>query len=121
MLHEVTSNRIEQPAYFVWIGRGNDPNFKVWLDHDIRRSGLEKRILFVGESNDPGVFFMGSDVFVLPSREETFSLVAVEAMVRGVPAIAFRDAGARRRCWKVAVRSYRISTSIRWLAPYHDF
>ena len=64
---------------------------------------------------------MGSDVFVLPSGEETFSLVAVEAMVRGVPAIAFRDAGGRWRCWKVAVRSYRISTSIRWPAPYHDF
>jgi glycosyltransferase involved in cell wall biosynthesis len=93
VLHEVESSRQPQPAYFVWIGRNNDPNLRVWLDHDIRRSNLQGRILFVGQRDDPDAFFMGSDVFALPSREETFSLVTVEAMVRGVPALAFRDAG----------------------------
>ena len=86
--HDSTSG-----PWFVWVGRDNDPGFRIWLDHDIRQAGLRERVRFVGPSDDPSPYYLASDVFVLPSREDTFPLVTVEAMSRGLPTVGFRDAG----------------------------
>jgi glycosyltransferase involved in cell wall biosynthesis len=58
------------------------------VDHYCKRAdalGLGDRVRFVGMQSDVRPFLHTSDVFVLPSAYETFSLVALEAAAAGVP------------------------------------
>ena len=51
----------------------------------VDRLGLGGRVRFAGLQNDVRPFLHASDVFVLPSEYETFSLVALEAAAAGLP------------------------------------
>ena len=50
--------------------------------------GIEKNVQFLGIRSDIGALIASSDLFLLPSQQESFGLVALEAMVCGVPVIA---------------------------------
>lgn len=52
------------------------------------RLGLKSRITFRGHAPDPFSVLVDADWLVMPSRYEGFGLVLVEALARGVPAIA---------------------------------
>jgi glycosyltransferase involved in cell wall biosynthesis len=47
------------------------------------RLGLRDRVHFVGPTGDPGGAYADADVFVLPSRNESFGMVAAEAAAAG--------------------------------------
>jgi glycosyltransferase involved in cell wall biosynthesis len=49
--------------------------------------GLSDRVEFVGWVSNPGDFLTTIDLFVMPSRYESFGLVVIEAMAAGVPVI----------------------------------
>ena len=49
--------------------------------------GLAERVEFVGWVCNPGDFLKTIDLFVVPSRYESFGLVVIEAMAAGVPVI----------------------------------
>lgn len=49
---------------------------------------LEDRIEFTGWINEPADFFRQIDLFIMPSREEPFGLVLIEAMAYRLPVIA---------------------------------
>ena len=51
------------------------------------------RVEFAGYVTDMEAFSDGLDLFVFPSRGESFGLVVVEAMSRGVPVAVFEDVG----------------------------
>jgi glycosyltransferase involved in cell wall biosynthesis len=57
-----------------------------------RQAGLADRIAFSGELDRDalGKLYLASSVFVLPSAFETYGLVLVEAMARGLPIVATR-------------------------------
>ena len=57
------------------------------------RTNRRDRILFAGPRRDMPALFAAADVFVLPSRYETLSLVCLEAMATGVPVFATRVHG----------------------------
>ncbi len=50
--------------------------------------GIADRVEFVGWVDDARPYVAGLDAFVLPSREESFPLTIVEAMLAGTPVVA---------------------------------
>lgn len=58
-----------------------------------RALGVEAAVVFTGHLADPRPAFRAMDVFVLPSLDEGFGIVSVEAMASGVPVVATRVIG----------------------------
>lgn len=56
----------------------------------VRQLGLEQRVQFVGfvPYTETPLFYNGADVFVLPSKYETFGRITTEAMACGAPVVA---------------------------------
>lgn len=82
-------------VFCLWVG-GRYPNTKTTyeqLQFDIRRLGLEDRILFVDVRHDLSDYYRAMDVFVLPSREDPFPLVCLEAARFEMPVLCFENAG----------------------------
>ncbi len=52
--------------------------------------GIDDRVRFLGWLDDPRPVLAGFDVFALPSRDESFPLTIVEAMLSGVAVVATR-------------------------------
>jgi glycosyltransferase involved in cell wall biosynthesis len=84
----------QQPnAYCVWVGGSvESPEYKA-IQRDLRLLGLEKQVLFVGGQRDLRGYYELFDVFLLPSREDPFPLVCLEAALAGKPVICFDKAG----------------------------
>ncbi len=85
--------------HFYWIGgfdKGQrDSQYGHWVDHlsAMRKEGLDRYVTFLGLKDNPKDYFQAGDVFLLPSREDPFPLVALEAAECGLPIICFADAG----------------------------
>jgi L-malate glycosyltransferase len=78
------------PARLLLVGDGPD-RVKA---HDIAEAeGVLDRVLFLGKQNSVAELLSCSDLFLLPSENEAFGLVALEAMACGVPVIATRTGG----------------------------
>jgi glycosyltransferase involved in cell wall biosynthesis len=56
--------------------------------------GLSDRVYFLGQRNDMPDLMKASDLFVFPSRYETFGLVILEALASGLPVITAKTVGA---------------------------
>jgi glycosyltransferase involved in cell wall biosynthesis len=51
------------------------------------RLHLTDRVRFVGWYDDPNVFFQEIDILCMPSRQESFGLVLIEALAQAVPVV----------------------------------
>ncbi len=76
------------------------PGTKVVVGDGPARAGLEARFpeaLFLGKKTGAELAgcYAGADVFVFPSRTDTFGLVMIEALACGTPVAAFPVAGPR--------------------------
>lgn len=68
------------------------------LEEQIKNCNLEKKVILTGKLNENEINneFLKSDILVLTSKNESFSLVLCEAMNYGVPCVAFDvDVGPR--------------------------
>lgn len=75
---------------FVWVGHeGRD---KAMIDADIKKMELENMVEFVGEKIEPEQEYKNFDIFLLPSREDPFPLVCIEAAMLNKPIICFEGA-----------------------------
>tara|TARA_Y100001970_G_scaffold55023_1_gene69748 strand:- start:389 stop:1426 length:1038 start_codon:yes stop_codon:yes gene_type:complete len=54
---------------------------------------ISDKVEFVGWVEDVAEFLSGSDLFVLPSREEPFGIVILEAMAVGIPIVTTKTQG----------------------------
>lgn len=63
------------------------------LERYIEKHRLEKFIKLLGTRHDIPQLLASSDVFVLPSLNEAFGLVLLEAMIAGLPIIATKNGG----------------------------
>jgi glycosyltransferase involved in cell wall biosynthesis len=65
---------------FVVVGDGH---LRESLEAEAVRLGLQKRVVFIGNRQDPGVFYAGLDIVALTSRNEGTPLSLIEAMAAG--------------------------------------
>ena len=83
---------------FAWIGEfaadDVDPGLGAWGDRLASLTAAERAyIRFLGVKDDPRPFLQAADLFLLPSREDPFPLVALEAAEAGLPVVCFAGAG----------------------------
>lgn len=83
-------------AVFVWMGQfglvGGSATYKQWVFQDVETSGLEDKILFIGEKDDVDKYYVAADAFLMFSRHDPFPCVVHEAMAAGLPIVLFEDA-----------------------------
>jgi glycosyltransferase involved in cell wall biosynthesis len=79
-------------TYFVWVGH-QDATTAAEIDRKIQVGKARNHFLFVGRKNDTDMYFAGSDIYAMTSREDPFPSVVMEAMEVGLPIVGFRGAG----------------------------
>jgi N-acetyl-alpha-D-glucosaminyl L-malate synthase BshA len=80
----------ELPAQLVLVGDGPDRSEAEWLAHDLH---IHEKIHFLGKQDRVNELLPLADLLVMPSEQESFGLVALEAMACKVPSIATRVGG----------------------------
>ncbi len=73
-----------------WVLRiAGDGPLQADLQAQIARLGLGSRVQLPGNISDIGAEYEKADLFVLPSRYESFGLATAEAIMHGLPAVGF--------------------------------
>jgi len=90
---------------------GEDRGIQKDLEQEVSRLGVAQGVRFLGRRNDIPALLGASDLLVLPSHEEGFSNVILEAMAAGLPVVA-TDVGGNREAVVDGVTG--------WLAPPKD-
>ncbi len=80
------------PGRFRFFWLGNAPGNPELFFKDKQ----EEDFLFLGEKKNPYPFINESDIFVLPSREDPFPLVVLEAIAMGKPVVVFKESGGAK-------------------------
>jgi len=78
------------PSKLVLIGEGPDT---VLARRQISKKGLTDRVIFLGNQSRVEAVMPCSDIFLMPSEEESFGLAALEALACGVPVIGSSGTG----------------------------
>nr|WP_282434426.1 N-acetyl-alpha-D-glucosaminyl L-malate synthase BshA [Desulfosporosinus orientis] len=80
----------ELPSKLLLVGDGPE---MVRVEREVVKLGLERKVQFLGKQENVQDILQMSDVFLLPSEQESFGLVALEAMACGVPVVASKVGG----------------------------
>lgn len=85
-------NKIQKeiPAKLMMVGEGPE---KEKAEQLCRELGIQDKVIFFGNSNEIDTILCQTDLFLLPSKTESFGLVALEAMACGVPVISSNAGG----------------------------
>ncbi len=78
------------PAVLLMVGDGPERSSAEWAAH---HNGIEQKIHFMGKQDNVEELIGISDLLLLPSDNESFGLVALEAMACEVPVVASRVGG----------------------------
>lgn len=83
----------DSSAALIVVGTGE---LEAWLHHQIGQHGLHEKIICAGfvPPEELPLYYAMADIFVLPSREEPFGAVVLEAMSAGLPVIVTEEVGA---------------------------
>ncbi len=82
--------RREMPARLVLIGDGPERGAAM---EEAELLGVEGAVRFLGKQESVAELMACADLLLLPSQNESFGLVALEAMASGVPVVATRTGG----------------------------
>ena len=82
--------RAECPARLLLVGDGPERPKAEWL---AETQGVSRDVLFLGKQSEMAPLLSIADVLLLPSENESFGLVALEAMACEVPVVATRIGG----------------------------
>ncbi len=79
-------------VFFLWVGHF-DSRMEQHINNTLNSSKLSDRFIFPGLDFESDLYYAGSDVFALTSREDPFPSVVLEALDANLPVIAFDDVG----------------------------
>jgi glycosyltransferase involved in cell wall biosynthesis len=79
-------------VHCVWLGH-HDAALWPQLQAQLAAGGHAERFHFPGRDPDTDLWYAGSDVYALTSREDPFPTTIMEAMDAGLPVVAFAGAG----------------------------
>jgi N-acetyl-alpha-D-glucosaminyl L-malate synthase BshA len=82
--------REAMPCVLVMVGDGPD---RVDAEHEARALGIERDVQFLGKIEAVAPLLARADLFLLPSKSESFGLSALEALASGVPVVGTRAGG----------------------------
>ena len=80
----------EIPSILVMVGDGPD---RVLAEQEARDLGISESVFFLGKLESVAPLLSSADLFLLPTRSESFGLSAREALACGVPVIGARAGG----------------------------
>ncbi|MBN2226889.1 MAG: N-acetyl-alpha-D-glucosaminyl L-malate synthase BshA [candidate division Zixibacteria bacterium] len=80
----------ELPAKLMLIGEGPDA---ILARRQVKKRGLKDKVTFLGNQDRVEAILPLSDLFLLPSEDESFGLAALEALACGVPVIGTTNTG----------------------------
>lgn len=89
----VTRNCGDAKARFVWVGGAPSDNESVEFTYDLAQLGIAELCRRIPTTDNVWDLYCAMDVFVLPSREDPFPLVMLEAAACGVPIVCFEGSG----------------------------
>lgn len=78
------------PARLLMVGDGPESES---AEMQVKELGIDDKVLFLGNSNEIDKILCFSDLFILPSRTESFGLAALEAMAASTPVISSNTGG----------------------------
>jgi len=76
---------------FIWLGC-EDKSLLHWFGQDNEKLGYKERIQLMPRVENVGDYYMSADLLLLPSREDPFPSVVLEAMSYGLPVVCFDGA-----------------------------
>ncbi len=80
----------EIPAKLIMVGEGPEKEKAELLCDEL---GISQKVVFLGQSSEIDRILCFSDLFLLPSKSESFGLAALEAMINKVPVISSNTGG----------------------------
>jgi glycosyltransferase involved in cell wall biosynthesis len=80
-------------AFFLWKGYNTGSKSNYFDTFDLKKTGLDKRIILLPHDASNLATIAAFDVHLLLSREDPFPLVVLEAASMEIPTICFKDAG----------------------------
>lgn len=98
--------------HFLWVGTVPS-HVGIWVRQDLERRGWADRVHLTGVQHDKMAdYYAAADMFFLPSREDPFPTVVIEALQAGLPVVGFEDSGGLAE---------QIGEAAGWLVPYGDW
>ena len=86
------AQRRQQTVQFWWVG-DIDPAVRAYLGPEIAAAEASGTFRLAGWQDDMAAWLSAADVFVLPSREDPFPSVVLEALATGLRVAAFEESG----------------------------
>jgi glycosyltransferase involved in cell wall biosynthesis len=86
---------LDRKIHMIFIGNKDEFELEWWrhLQNMTRRSRYSNRIHWIGHIDDVRPWYRAADLLLMPSKNEPFGRVLVEAMACGVPVVAVRSGG----------------------------
>jgi glycosyltransferase involved in cell wall biosynthesis len=106
--HDVLVETLVRLPDLAWtwtcVGAAIDLEHAAGLSTAVEAAGLADRVRWAGTLTGAalGAAYASADLLVLPSRHETFGMVAAEALARGVPVLAADVGGVREALGRTA-------------------
>jgi glycosyltransferase involved in cell wall biosynthesis len=79
-------------SLLVLAGDGN-PDYRLKVINEVQELNISDKVKFMEFTFDFAALLNSLDIFVMPSRDETFSLALIQAMAAGLPVIGTNEGG----------------------------